>query len=250
MILAQQRRSHVAHACRCRYCTIIFKQNCTIWALFTRLLLQCNCLVCIVSDGIKLVSLCGISRFCPVGTRFPTDVLSHDKCFMPSVLKFDWLNKLTLCVLFDTDFAPFQFGDVSPALPLLIALLGCSETRPASVRSILSTCKSNAAVHSQPARHLNISFHTNRQLFTEILRPNSETSGVPGTTIISKPLPKSVTRTGGKHSSCAMQWRSQKLSTGGASVCSIPFCPFPLSCPTKSAVQSKNVMCAGFVWRL
>jgi len=99
---------------------------------------------------------------------------------------------------------------------------------------------SNAAVHSQPARHLNTSFHTNRQLFTEILRPDSETSGVPGTTIISKPLPKSVTRTGGKHSSCAMQWRSQKLSTGGASVCSIPFCPFPLSCPTKSAVQSKK----------
>jgi len=33
------------------------------------------------------------------------------------------------------------------------------------------------------------------------------------------------------------QWRSQKFSTGGASVCSIPFCPF-----TKSAVQSKNVM--------
>jgi len=140
MILAQQRRSHVAHACRCRYCTISCKQNCTIWALFTRLLLQCNCLVCIVSDGIKLVSLCGISRFCPVGTGFPTDVLSHDKCFMPSVLKFDWLNKLTLCVLFDTDFESFQFGDVSPALPLLIALLGCSETRPASVWSILSTC--------------------------------------------------------------------------------------------------------------
>jgi len=38
------------------------------------------------------------------------------------------------------------------------------------------------------------------------------------------------------------QWRSQKFSTGGASTCSIPFCPFPFSCPTKSAVQSKNVM--------
>ena len=37
------------------------------------------------------------------------------------------------------------------------------------------------------------------------------------------------------------QWRSQKFSTGGASICSIPFCPFPSSCPTKSAVQSKNV---------
>ena len=29
---------------------------------------------------------------------------------------------------------------------------------------------------------------------------------------------------------------------GGASMCSIPFCPFPFRCPTKSAVQSKNVM--------
>jgi len=38
------------------------------------------------------------------------------------------------------------------------------------------------------------------------------------------------------------QWRSQKFSTGGASICSIPFCPFPFSCPTKSAVQSKNVL--------
>jgi len=38
------------------------------------------------------------------------------------------------------------------------------------------------------------------------------------------------------------QWRSQKFPTGGASICSIPFCPFPFSCPTKSAVQSKNVM--------
>ena len=37
------------------------------------------------------------------------------------------------------------------------------------------------------------------------------------------------------------QWRSKKFSTGGASICSIPFCPFPFSCPTKSAVQSKNV---------
>jgi len=28
----------------------------------------------------------------------------------------------------------------------------------------------------------------------------------------------------------------------GVSICSIPFCPFPFSCPTKSAVQSKNVL--------
>jgi len=28
------------------------------------------------------------------------------------------------------------------------------------------------------------------------------------------------------------RWRSQKFSTGGASICSIPFCPFPFSCPT------------------
>jgi len=33
---------------------------------------------------------------------------------------------------------------------------------------------------------------------------------------------------------------SQKFSTGGVSVCSIHFCPFPFSCPTKSAIQSKN----------
>jgi len=30
------------------------------------------------------------------------------------------------------------------------------------------------------------------------------------------------------------QLRSQKFSTGCASICSIPFCPFPFSCPTKS----------------
>jgi len=28
-----------------------------------------------------------------------------------------------------------------------------------------------------------------------------------------------------------MQWRSQRFSTGGASICSIPFCAFPFSCP-------------------
>jgi len=38
------------------------------------------------------------------------------------------------------------------------------------------------------------------------------------------------------------QLRSQKFSTGGASICSIPFCPFPFRCPTKSAVRSENVM--------
>ena len=38
----------------------------------------------------------------------------------------------------------------------------------------------------------------------------------------------------------AIQWRSQKFSTGGASICSIPFCIFPFSCPTKSAVPSKT----------
>jgi len=38
------------------------------------------------------------------------------------------------------------------------------------------------------------------------------------------------------------QWCSQKFSTGGASICSIPFCLFPFSFPTKSAVQSENVM--------
>jgi len=41
-------------------------------------------------------------------------------------------------------------------------------------------------------------------------------------------------------SSISGQWRSQKFSTGGASICTIPFCPFPFSCPTKSAVLSKN----------
>ena len=38
----------------------------------------------------------------------------------------------------------------------------------------------------------------------------------------------------------AHQRHNQKLSTGGASICNIPFCPFPFSCPTKSAVQSKT----------
>ena len=36
------------------------------------------------------------------------------------------------------------------------------------------------------------------------------------------------------------QWRSQKFSTGGASICSVPFCPFPFSCPTKSAVYDRK----------
>jgi len=46
------------------------------------------------------------------------------------------------------------------------------------------------------------------------------------------------------------QWRSQKFSTGGASICSIPFCPFPFSCPTKSAVRSKNVMTYHTAWMI
>ena len=33
-----------------------------------------------------------------------------------------------------------------------------------------------------------------------------------------------------------------RQQTGGVSICSIPCCPFPFSCPTKSAVQSKNVL--------
>jgi len=33
---------------------------------------------------------------------------------------------------------------------------------------------------------------------------------------------------------------ARNFPTGGASICSILFCPFPFSCPTKSAVQSKN----------
>jgi len=45
------------------------------------------------------------------------------------------------------------------------------------------------------------------------------------------------------------QWRSHKFSTGGASICSIPFCQFPFICPTKSAVQSKNFM-TGLSYRL
>ena len=40
---------------------------------------------------------------------------------------------------------------------------------------------------------------------------------------------------------CFPQWRSQKFSTG-QSICGIPFCPFPFSCPTMSAVQPKNVV--------
>jgi len=48
----------------------------------------------------------------------------------------------------------------------------------------------------------------------------------------------------------AHQRHSQKLSTGGASICSIPFCPFPFSCPTKSAVQSKNVMTYHTAWMI
>ena len=46
------------------------------------------------------------------------------------------------------------------------------------------------------------------------------------------------------------QSRSQKFSTGGASICSIPFCPFPFSCPAKSAVQSENVMTHHTAWMI
>ena len=47
----------------------------------------------------------------------------------------------------------------------------------------------------------------------------------------------------GKTVKYVFQWRSQKFSTGGASIFSIPFCPFPFSCRTKSAVQSKKRHC-------
>ena len=46
------------------------------------------------------------------------------------------------------------------------------------------------------------------------------------------------------------QRRSQKFSTGGASICSIPFCPFPFSYPTKSALQAKNVMTYHTDWMI
>jgi len=54
----------------------------------------------------------------------------------------------------------------------------------------------------------------------------------------------------GDENKTLMQWRSQKFSTGGASICSIPFCPFPFSWPTKSAVQSKNVMTYHTAWMI
>ena len=38
----------------------------------------------------------------------------------------------------------------------------------------------------------------------------------------------------------ARQWRSQKFSTGAASFFSIPFCPFPFSCPTRRPITLKN----------
>jgi len=48
------------------------------------------------------------------------------------------------------------------------------------------------------------------------------------------------------------QWRSQKFSTGMRQ--SVAFlsvqCPFPFSCPTKSAVQSKNVMTYHTAWMI
>jgi len=46
------------------------------------------------------------------------------------------------------------------------------------------------------------------------------------------------------------QWHSQKFSTSVASICSIPFCPFPFSSPTKSAVWSKNVMTYHTAWMI
>ena len=39
---------------------------------------------------------------------------------------------------------------------------------------------------------------------------------------------------------CTTQWRSQKFSTGGASICSIPFCPFPFSCPMRRPITLSN----------
>jgi len=53
-------------------------------------------------------------------------------------------------------------------------------------------------------------------------------------------VPPSPPTPGSQILSLTRQWRSQKFSTGGAPICSFPFCPFPFSCPTKSAVQSKK----------
>jgi len=50
----------------------------------------------------------------------------------------------------------------------------------------------------------------------------------------------SGTRRGSARPSRPIEWRSRKFSTEGASICSVPFCPFPFSCPTESAVQSKK----------
>ena len=41
-------------------------------------------------------------------------------------------------------------------------------------------------------------------------------------------------------SPASLQWRSQKFLTGGASICSIPFCPFPFSCPMRRPVTLRN----------
>ena len=51
-------------------------------------------------------------------------------------------------------------------------------------------------------------------------------------------MPKSASGTSKTVLCTPTQWRSQKFLT----ICSIPFCAFPISCPTKSAVQLKNVM--------
>ena len=44
------------------------------------------------------------------------------------------------------------------------------------------------------------------------------------------------------------QWRSQKFSTGSASICSIPFCPFPFSCPMRRPITQRNHISKNYVF--
>ena len=54
--------------------------------------------------------------------------------------------------------------------------------------------------------------------------------------VLEDKVPRSVTV------SLTGQWRSQKFSIGGASICSIPFCTFPFSCPMRRPITLRNHM--------
>jgi len=60
--------------------------------------------------------------------------------------------------------------------------------------------------------------------------------------VLEDKVPRSVT------ASLTGQWRSQKFSIGDASICSIPFCTFPFSCPMRRPITLRNHIPKNYVF--